>query len=158
MQFVVRCLAVGVCGAVTLADLGAAAPPILIGLAVLGTLGWKLNVMSFGDDEARALGLPTRRLRLVVVVCATLATAAAVSISGLIGLVGLIVPHLGRMLVGPDHRRLLPVAALLGGGYLLAVDDLARSLFAVELPLGIVTSLIGAPFFIYLLARGRRAW
>ena len=89
---------------------------------------------------------------------ATLATAAAVSISGLIGLVGLIVPHLGRMLVGPDHRRLLPVAALLGGGYLLAVDDLARSLFAVELPLGIVTSLIGAPFFIYLLARGQRAW
>ena len=145
-------------GAVTLGDLAAVAPAIVVGVAVLTRLGWTLNVMSFGDDEARALGLSTRRLRLVVVVCATLATAAAVSISGLIGLVGLIVPHLGRMLVGPDHRRLLPVAALLGGGYLLAVDDLARSLFAVELPLGIVTSLIGAPFFIYLLARGQRAW
>lgn len=139
-------------------ELYAAAPPILLGCAVLATLGWKLNVLSFGDEEARALGLSTGRLRFVVICCATLVTAAAVAISGIIGLVGLIVPHLGRMLVGPDHRQLVPVAAMLGAAFLLLVDDLARSLFAVEVPLGIVTAIIGAPFFIWLLARGKRAW
>ena len=95
---------------------------------------------------------------MIVIVCATLITAAAVAVSGIIGLVGLIVPHLARMLVGPDHRILLPVSALLGAGFLLAVDDLARSLFEVELPLGIVTAIIGAPIFLYLLNRSRRGW
>lgn len=139
-------------------DLAAAAPPILLGSLVLAGLGWSLNVLSFGDEEARALGLETGRLRFIVILCATLVTAAAVAVSGIIGLVGLIVPHLGRMLVGPDHKRLLPVAALMGAGFLLAVDDLARSLFAVEIPLGIVTSIIGAPFFVWLMARGRQGW
>lgn len=141
-----------------MAELAAAAPPILLGCLALVGLGWQLDVLSFGDEEARALGLETGRLRLLVIFCATLVTAAAVAISGIIGLVGLIVPHLGRMLVGPDHRRLLPAAALLGGAFLLAVDDLARSPFAVEVPLGIVTSIIGAPFFVWLLSRGRRGW
>lgn len=143
---------------VEMADLALAAWPILLGGAVLQALGWTLNVLCFGDEEARALGLETTRLRLLVIVCATLVTAAAVAISGIIGLVGLIVPHLARMLVGPDHRLLLPVAAALGAGFLLLVDDLARSLFAVEVPLGILTSVIGAPFFLYLLGRSRRGW
>jgi len=139
-------------------DLLVAALPILFGCLVLGRLGWTLNVLCFGDEEARALGLETGRLRFIVILCATLVTASAVAISGIIGLVGLIVPHIGRMLVGPDHKVLLPVSALLGASFLLAVDDFARSLFAVEVPLGIVTSIIGAPFFIYLLSRSRRGW
>lgn len=141
-----------------LGDLGIVAIPILLGMTVLSGMGWVLNVLCFGDEEARALGLETGRLRLIVIVCATLITAAAVAVSGIIGLVGLIVPHLARMLVGPDHRILLPVSALLGAGFLLAVDDLARSLFEVELPLGIVTAIIGAPIFLYLLNRSRRGW
>lgn len=139
-------------------DVAIAALPILAGIVVLNALAWTLNVLCFGDEEARALGLATGRLRFVIILCATLVTAAAVAISGIIGLVGLIVPHLARMLVGPDHKILLPVSALLGGGFLLAVDDLARALFAVEIPLGIVTAIIGAPFFIYLLSRSRRGW
>lgn len=148
----------GSLASVTIGDVGLAAIPILAGTAVLVAMAWTLNVLCFGDEEARALGLETGRLRLAVIVCATLVSAAAVAISGIIGLVGLIVPHLARMLVGPDHRILLPVSALLGGGFLLAVDDLARALSEVEIPLGIVTSIIGAPFFLYLLQRGRRAW
>ncbi|TCJ18725.1 iron ABC transporter permease [Parasulfuritortus cantonensis] len=148
----------GSLASVDLADAGLAAVPVLGGSLVLLALGWTLNVLSFGDEEARALGLATGRLRFTVILCATLVTAAAVAISGIIGLVGLIVPHLARMLVGPDHRILLPVSALLGAAFLLAVDDLARSLFEAEVPLGIVTSILGAPFFLYLLARSRRGW
>jgi iron complex transport system permease protein len=139
-------------------DVAIAALPILFGTVVLNALAWTLNVLCFGDEEARALGLSTGRLRFTIIFCATLVTAAAVAISGIIGLVGLIVPHLARMLVGPDHRILLPVSSLLGGGFLLAVDDLARASFAVEIPLGIVTAILGAPFFIYLLSRTRRGW
>ncbi|NTV09529.1 MAG: iron ABC transporter permease [Zoogloea sp.] len=148
----------GSLASVNIGDTGIAALPILGGIAALYAMAWTLNVLCFGDEEARALGLETGRLRLVVILCATLVTAAAVAISGIIGLVGLIVPHLARMLVGPDHKILLPVSALLGGGFLLLVDDLARSLFEVEVPLGIVTSIIGAPFFLYLLTRSRRGW
>jgi iron complex transport system permease protein len=139
-------------------DIALVALPILGGIALLNALAWTLNVLCFGDEEARALGMETGRLRFAVVFCATLITAAAVAISGIIGLVGLIVPHLARLLVGPNHKILLPVAALLGGAFLLAVDDLARSLFAVEVPLGIVTAIIGAPFFLYLLNRRGRGW
>lgn len=121
-------------------------------------MAWTLNVLCFGDEEARAMGLETGRLRLAIIVSATLVTAAAVAIAGIIGLVGLIVPHLARMLVGPDHRVLLPVSTLLGAGFLLAVDGVARSLFEVEVPLGIVTSIIGAPFFLYLMNQSRKAW
>ncbi len=141
-----------------LPDLSLAAPLILGGTALLLALAWQLNVLCFGDEEARALGLETGRLRFIIILAATLVTAAAVALSGIIGLVGLIVPHLARMLVGPDHRVLLPVSALLGGAFLLGVDNLARSLFEVEVPLGIVTSIIGAPFFLYLLNRSRKGW
>jgi len=141
-----------------LSDLWLVAPPILGGLAVLVALAWQLNVLCFGDEEARALGLETGRLRFIIILAATLVTAAAVALAGIIGLVGLIVPHLARMLVGPDHRTLLPVSTLLGAAFLLGVDNLARSLFEVEVPLGIVTSIIGAPFFLYLLNRSRKGW
>ncbi|ACO80820.1 transport system permease protein [Azotobacter vinelandii CA] len=148
----------GSLASVELPDLLIASPPILFGLTVLLALSWTLNVLCFGDEEAKAMGLETGRLRLAIIVSATLVTAAAVAIAGIIGLVGLIVPHLARMLVGPDHRVLLPVSALLGAGFLLLVDGLARSLFEVEVPLGIVTSIIGAPFFLYLMNQGRKAW
>jgi len=146
----------GSLASIRLGDLAAVAALVLPGVAILVALGWTLNVLSFGDEEARALGVATGPARLLVIVLATLITAAAVSVSGIIGLVGLVAPHLARMLVGPDHRALLPVSALIGGGFLLAVDDLARSLFAAEIPLGIVTALIGAPFFLYLLWRGQK--
>jgi iron complex transport system permease protein len=97
-------------------------------------------------------------LRTVFIAAATLITAAAVSISGVIGWVGLVIPHIARMLVGPDFGRLLPTALLLGAAYLLAVDDLARSIAALEIPLGILTAFLGAPFFLWLLARSRRGW
>ncbi len=139
-------------------DLAAVAPPILAGLAVLTLLRWRLNVMSFGDDEARALGIDVGRTRLVVVVAATLMTASAVAVSGVVALVGLVVPHLARMLVGPNYRTLLPVSAVLGALFLLLVDDLARSLVAGEIPLGILTALLGAPFFLALLLGGRKGW
>jgi len=132
-------------------DLTVAAPPILVGLVALTLLRWRLNIMAFGDDEARALGVDAGRMRLVVVVCSTMMTASAVAISGVIGLVGLVVPHLARMLVGPNYRILLPTCTMMGALFLLMVDDLARGVTAGEIPLGILTSLIGAPFFFALL-------
>jgi iron complex transport system permease protein len=117
-----------------------------------------MKVMSLEDEEARALGVNTRLLRGVFLASATLLTAAAVSITGVIGWVGLLIPHVARMLVGPDFRRLLPAALMLGGGYLVGVDMLARSLGAMEIPLGVLTAAIGAPYFLYLLATAQRGW
>ncbi|MDR3393748.1 MAG: iron ABC transporter permease, partial [Parasulfuritortus sp.] len=148
----------GSLASVSMDNVTGAALPILAGIAGLIVLAWPLNVLCFGEDEARTMGLDTGRMRLLVIACATLVTATAVAISGVVGLVGLVVPHLARMLVGPDYRVLIPVSALMGGGFLLAVDDLARSLSEVEIPLGIVTAIIGSVFFIYLLGRTRRAW
>jgi len=148
----------GSLAAVTRDDLTVAAVPFGLGLAVLLALRWRLNVLAFGDEEARALGVNTGRLRWLVIFCATLMTATAVAISGVIGLVGLVVPHLSRLLVGPNYRILMPVATVMGALFLLLVDDLARSLFPVEVPLGIITAIIGAPFFLYLLVHTRRGW
>lgn len=148
----------GSLASVDMPDLWLASPPIVLGTAVLIAFGWTLNVLCFGDEEAKALGLETGRLRFAIIFCATLVTAAAVAIAGIIGLVGLIVPHLARMLVGPDHRVLLPASALMGASFLLLVDNFARALFEVEIPLGIVTSILGAPFFLYLLSRSRKGW
>jgi iron complex transport system permease protein len=117
-----------------------------------------MNLMSLGDDEARALGVNAARMRIVFISSATLVTAAAVSISGVIGWVGLIIPHMARALVGPDFARLLPASMLLGAGFLLGVDDVARGATRVELPLGILTAVLGAPVFLWLLARARRGW
>jgi iron complex transport system permease protein len=121
-------------------------------------LRWRMNLMTLDDDEARALGVETARLRLVLIATATLMTAAAVSISGIIGWIGLLVPHVARTLVGPDFARLLPATLMLGGGYLVAIDTLARTMAAIEVPLGILTAAIGAPFFLWLLLAARRGW
>jgi iron complex transport system permease protein len=148
----------GSLASVTAGDLGAVIPSVLIGLLPLWLLRWRMNVMTLGEDEARALGVDTRRLRLAIVAAATLMTAAVVSISGVVGWIGLLVPHLARFLVGPDFRRLLPASILLGAGYLLAVDTLARTIARIEIPLGVLTAFIGAPFFIWILAGSRRGW
>ncbi len=142
----------------TASDLLPLAGPVLLGTIVLTALRWRLNVMSLPEDEARALGLATGPLRIAIVAAATLVTSASVATSGIIGWVGLVVPHLARALVGPDFPRLVPTAAVLGGGYLLAIDTLARTAAPVETPLGILTAVIGTPFFIWLLAGMQRNW
>jgi iron complex transport system permease protein len=132
--------------------------PVALGTVVLIALRWRMNVMSLPEEEARALGVPTGALRVVIVAAATLVTSASVATSGIIGWVGLVVPHLARSLVGPDFARLLPTAAILGGGYLLLIDTLARTAASVEIPLGILTAVIGTPFFIWLLTSMQRTW
>ncbi|MGD2253978.1 MAG: iron ABC transporter permease [Anaerolineales bacterium] len=129
-----------------------------VGLGLLSFLGRPLNVLQFGDEQALQLGLNVERVKIVVVVTASLVAATAVSFSGIIGFVGLIVPHLVRLLWGADYRRLIPLAILTGGVVLLAADVLARTLLSPrELPVGIVTSVLGAPFFIWLLRRARHS-
>jgi len=132
--------------------------PILAGTVVLLALRWRMNAMSLPEEEARALGVPTGRLRIAVVAAATLVTAASVAAAGIVGWVGLVVPHLARFLVGPSFPRLLPTAAVLGGGYLLLIDTVARTVSSVEVPLGILTAVIGSPFFIALLRKSHRTW
>ena len=132
--------------------------PVILGTVPLILFRYKLNVLSFGEEEAKALGVDTKKIRLIIIVCSTLLTASSVSVCGMIGWIGLIIPHLSRMLVGPNYKFLLPTAMLLGCSFLLIVDDIARTLFTIEIPLGILTAIIGAPFFIYLLVRGRRGW
>ena len=132
--------------------------PVAFGTAVLIALRWRINVMSLPEEEARSLGVPTGPLRVAIVAAATLTTSASVATAGIIGWVGLVVPHLARSLVGPDFARLLPTAAILGGGYLLVIDTLARTAAEVEIPLGILTAVVGTPFFIWLLASMQRTW
>ena len=127
--------------------------PMILGLIPLFLLRWRLNLLSLGENEARALGVDTDRLRLVLLLSATLLTAASVSVSGMIGWVGLVVPHLCRKLLGSDHRYLMPASFLCGAAFLLLVDDVSRNLLAVEIPIGILTALVGAPFFLYLITR-----
>lgn len=142
---------------VSFADLAYSAPLMLLGLTPLVLLRWRMNLLSLSDDEAVALGVNLTRTRLLLIVAATLMTASAVSFTGIIGWVGLVIPHVARLLVGPHFSRLLPVALLLGATFLLLTDTLARTVAGIELPLGILTALVGAPFFMYLLARGGRS-
>jgi iron complex transport system permease protein len=130
--------------------------PIVAGCAPLFLLRWRLNVLCLGEEEARTLGLNTRWLRLIVIISATLITAASVSICGMVGWIGLVVPHLARMVVGPNYKVLVPTAALMGTCFLLLVDDVSRTAASLEIPVGILTALIGAPFFLFLLMRERR--
>ena len=134
-------------------DVRFALPFMLLGSLPLLLLRWRINLLTMGDDEARAMGVDTHKLRLVVVLCATLVTAASVAVSGVIGWVGLVVPHMARRIAGSDYRRLLPVTLLLGALFLLGADDLCRNLLAQELPIGILTSFIGAPFFLALMLK-----
>ena len=128
-------------------------PVMALGLVPLFFLRWKLNLLTLGDDEARTMGVNAPRLRLGVVLCATLVTAASISVSGMIGWVGLVVPHLCRKLVGSNFKWLLPCAMLAGAAFLLLVDDISRNLLATEIPIGILTAFTGAPFFLYLMMR-----
>ncbi|CAM3135373.1 iron complex transport system permease protein [Paracoccus aminovorans] len=139
-------------------DVAAALPALLAGLAPLLALRWRIGLLAMGDDEARSMGIDATRLRLLVVACATLMTAAAVAMAGVIGWVGLMVPHMARLLAGPRFDRLLPAAALIGAGFMVLVDTAARSIAPTEVPLGILTAVLGAPVFVWLLARGARAW
>ncbi len=138
---------------VEMKDVAFAVIPMLIGLVPLLLLRWRINLLAVGEDEARSMGVNVSRLRLFTVLCATILTAAGVSASGMIGWVGLVIPHLCRKLVGGDCRRLLPCSMLLGAAFLLLVDDVSRSLLTVEIPIGILTAVIGAPFFLYLMTR-----
>ena len=148
----------GSLSATTVPDLISLFAPIAAGALVLIALRWRMNVMSLPEEEARALGVATGPLRIAIIAAATLVTAASVAAAGIIGWVGLVVPHLARSLVGPDFARLLPAAAILGGGFLLFIDTLARTMAQVEVPLGILTAVIGTPFFIWLLASVQKTW
>ncbi len=132
--------------------------PIAVAGLVLHALRWKVHALAAGEDEARTMGVDVPRTRLLLILSATLMTAACVSISGIIGWVGLLIPHIVRMLVGPSFAAVLPMSALIGGGFLLGIDDLARAPGTTEIPLGILTALVGAPFFALVLARTRRQW
>lgn len=142
----------------TPAALLAALLPIAAAGFVLHALRWQVHALAAGEDEARTLGVNVRRVRLLLILAATLMTAAATSLCGIVGWVGLLIPHIVRMLVGPSFAAVLPMSALIGGGFLLGMDNLARFSGTVEVPLGILTSLIGAPFFALVLARTRRQW
>lgn len=148
----------GSLAATNVADLVPLVGPVAVGSLILVALRWRMNVMSLPDEEARALGLPTGPLRIIIVAAATLVTSASVATAGIIGWVGLVVPHIARTLVGPDFARLIPAAALLGGGFLLVIDTLARTVAPIEIPLGILTALVGTPFFIWLLAGVSKTW
>ena len=148
----------GSLAAANVADLLPLFGPVAIGTVILVALRWRMNVMSLPEEEARSLGVATGPLRIAIVAAATLTTSASVATAGIIGWVGLVVPHLARSLVGPDFARLLPAAAILGGGYLLLIDTLARTAAEVEIPLGILTAVVGTPFFIWLLASMQRNW
>ena len=134
-------------------DLLLALIPMAIGLIPLLLLRWRINVLTLGDDEARTMGINAPRLRVLVILCATLITAAGVAVSGVIGWVGLVVPHLSRKLVGNNYKRLMPTSMLLGAIFLLLADNISRNLLATEIPIGILTSFIGAPFFIHLISK-----
>jgi len=148
----------GSLSAITWSSLPALVGITLLGLAFLWLIRWRLNVLSLGDAEARALGIDPTRAKLWIIIAATLMTAAAVSISGVIGWVGLVIPHAGRLLVGPDHKRLMPASILLGASFLLLIDNIARTLLPGEIPLGVLTGLVGVPVLALLLRRGRTGW
>ena len=136
-----------------LSDLGFAVIPMLVGMIPLFLLRWKMNLLSFGDDEAVSMGINVTRLRFVIIFCAGILTASSVAASGMIGWVGLVIPHICRKLVGNDCRYLLPASMLGGAFFLLLTDDISRHLLAAEIPIGVLTAFIGAPFFIYMIIK-----
>lgn len=141
-----------------LSDVAVAAIPITIGMVVLLLMRWRFNVLAMGEEEAQALGVNVGRIRIVIIICCTLMSAGAVCLAGVVGWVGLVIPHISRLIVGPDHKRLLPISLLLGASYLLIIDDIARTASSLEIPLGVLTALIGAPFFLYMLCRRGKGW
>lgn len=148
----------GSLASITMEDLITISFPMCLCIIFLLLIRWRLNVLSVGDEEAKALGVEAGRLRVLIILMVTIITASAVSVSGIIGWVGLVVPHLARMLVGPDNIRLIPTSLALGACYLVVIDGVARNLSAAEIPLGILTATVGAPFFAWLLTRGKTGW
>ena len=132
--------------------------PMLAGFGLLLSQRWQLNVLSFGDEEARTMGANTRRVRLLVIFAATLLTSVSVAVAGIIGWIGLVIPHLARAIVGPNYKALLPAAAFVGATYLLLVDDVARLAMSVEIPIGILTAIFGVPFFVVIFRHNMKGW
>ena len=132
--------------------------PLVIGFIILYLLRWHINLLAMGDEEAQSLGINPTKIRLLIIAACTLLTSAAVSISGIIGWIGLIIPHMARILVGPDNKILLPASLSLGASFLLLVDNFSRALISIEIPIGILTAIIGVPIFLYLLRRGYSQW
>ncbi|NLH82039.1 MAG: iron ABC transporter permease [Phyllobacteriaceae bacterium] len=140
---------------IRLDDVAVVAPTVIVGLVPLFLLRWRIGVLSLGEDDARALGVDVRRTRAVVIASATLVTAAVVAVSGVVGWIGLMVPHSARLLVGNRFDRLLPASILLGAVFTVAVDTVARTVAQVEIPIGILTALIGGGLFVWLMTRRR---
>ena len=138
------------------ADLAMAAAPMAAGLLALFALRWRINILTMGDDEASTMGVNAQRVRIVVIFAATLVTAASVAVTGMIGWVGRVIPHFARMVIGCDYRKLLPASMLMGASFLLIVDDVARLATTSEIPIGILTAFVGAPFFLYLITRKKQ--
>lgn len=131
-------------------------PIVMTMVIILLSISWRINILSLGENEARSLGIDIRLTRGIVIFCSTLLTASVVSISGTIGWVGLVVPHLGRMLVGPDNVKLLPVSVMLGASFMLLIDTIARVSINAEIPLSILTGIVGSPFYFWLLVKQRK--
>lgn len=148
----------GSLGTASYRDLMIAGPLILIGIVILYSLRWRLNILSLSEEEAKSLGISVTKLKWLVIIGATLITASAVATAGIIGWVGLIIPHIARMIVGSNNQYVLPASISIGAMYLLLIDNLARSLTAAEIPLSILTAIIGAPFFAYLLRKTGGGW
>lgn len=127
--------------------------PIIIGCIIIYLFRWRLNILTLGDEEAQAMGINPKITRLIAVSAATIISASAVCLGGIIGWVGLMIPHISRGLVGADYRRMFPIAILIGGSFLLLMDNFARSLYTMEIPLGVLTAVMGAPFFIILILK-----
>lgn len=136
-------------------ELLAVVPVFLLATGILILLSWRINILSFGEMEARTIGVNTKQVRAIVIACASLLTASAVSISGSIGWIGLVIPHLGRLVTGTDNIRLMPLTLLMGSVFMLLIDTLARTLSTVEIPLSILIGFVGAPLYAYLLYKQR---
>lgn len=139
-------------------DLKLVSLPIIAGILILVLLRWRINILSLGDEEGKSLGQNTEGLKWLIIGAATIITASSVTVAGMIGWVGLVIPHMGRMIVGPDHKVLLPVTIFIGAAFLALIDIVARTATAAEIPIGILTAVIGAPFFAFLLKRSGGNW
>ena len=143
---------------ITISDLLLALLPMAIGFVLILSQRWKLNVLSFGEEEAKSLGINTASTRFIVILGATLITSCSVSVAGVIGWIGLVVPHLARAVVGPNYKGLIPATMLIGSVFLLVVDNFCRLLFAAEIPIGLLTSILGIPFFVFIYAKNMKGW
>lgn len=148
----------GSLGNITLEDIAIASIPIIVCSAALYVVRWKLNVMSMGESESRALGVNNEQMKMIIIVATTVITSTAVAFCGIVGWVGQVIPHFCRMIVGPDHKVLIPATMLVGAGYLILIDNLCRLFTATEIPLGILTAVVGAPVFAYLLRKTKGGW